>query len=97
REDERDIGNARALVAHLHDEELRGAVALQRELDLASARVAIGVAGDLRNGRRDARLVLTVEAEVARDLTRALPRDDHVLFVPERDSQQGIGHSRAIL
>ena len=44
------------------------------KLDAAAARVAKRVARDLRDGRRDARLILAVEAEQLRDLARALAR-----------------------
>ena len=65
-------------------QQLRRALAFERELDLAAAGVAEGVARDLRNGGGDARLVLSVEAEQPGDLARALARHDHVLLVLER-------------
>ena len=62
-------------------------------VDLATPGITERVAADLGYGRRDARLVLSVEAEQRRDLARTLPSDHHVLFVLDRDGEEGSGHA----
>ena len=73
---------------HLDDEELRRALAFDRELDLAAAGVAEGVARDLGHRGRDARLVLRLEAEQRGELARALARDHDVLLVADGDGDE---------
>jgi hypothetical protein len=75
------VGGCRAPGPRRAREQLRRAVAFDRELDLAAAGVAEGVAHDLGHGGRDARLVLASKPSSRRDLPRALARAHHVLLV----------------
>ncbi len=71
---------------------MRRTLAFEKELDLATARVPVGVARDLGNGRGDACLVLCVEADERCYLTRTLSRDNHVLFVVEGYGEKSFGY-----
>src|SRR5207249_5044496 len=75
-EDRVEMRDAWAAVAHAHDELLRRAVGIDEELDLAVLGVAAGVAHDLRDRCRDARLLDGLAAEERRDVSGALPRQD---------------------
>ena len=84
-EDFVEILDALTFVRDNDAEELRGRLPLDREMNLAAAGVAEGVARDLRHGGSDADLILVLEAEQLRDLARALARRHHVAFVLNRD------------
>src|SRR5581483_375050 len=91
-EDAGEFRDAGPFVGHLHDEDLWRRRALEPERDLAATRVRHGVARDLRDGGRDAGLVLGVEAEEAGDLARALARENDVALRVERERQNAGTH-----
>src|SRR5262249_48060718 len=68
-------------------EELRQGAPLDGELDTAAAGVGERIASDLRDCRRDPRLVLAVETQQRRDLARALTGRDDVVLVLDRERQ----------
>ena len=92
REDLREIRDPGPLVADGDAEELRSASAFDREADAPATRIAKGVADDLRDGRRDAHLILAVEADELGDVMRALARRHDVALVGDAYGQQGKAH-----
>jgi hypothetical protein len=90
-QDPRQLGDPGAVIRHRRGEGRR-IPRLGGELDPAAARVAVGVAADLRHGRGDARLVAGVEAEEGRDLPGALAGEDHVRLAPDLDGQDRVPH-----
>src|SRR6185295_16697026 len=94
-EDGVEIRDAGPGIVHLYGEELRRALALDRELDLSAARIAEGVARDLGHRGGDAHLVLRVEADQRRDLSRPLPRAHDVVLVAQGDGHDADGHRTA--
>ena len=81
------------VVADAHDQELRRRAAFHVELDAALSRVLEDVARDLGDRGGDARLVLGVEAQVPRDLPRALAGHHHVVLGAQRHGQERRGSS----
>jgi len=76
--------------------QLRRPVAFERELDLAAAGVAVGVAHDLGHRGGDARLVLRLEAEQGGYLACALARRHHVLLVVHGDRHEARAHAATL-
>ena len=90
--DAREVGDAGTGVADADDEELGTRLALHPEVHLAAAGIGEGVARDLGHGRRDAGLLLHVEAEERGDLPGALAGRHHVVLVVDRHGQHGDAH-----
>ena len=86
-EDRVEVADAGPRSLDADHQELRRVAALDRELDLAAARVLERVAGDLGDRGGDARLVLALEAEARRDLARPLARRHDVLLVADPKSE----------
>ena len=82
------VGDAGTAVAGHDDEALRRRLAGQAELDLAAARVLVGVAGDLRDRGGDPRLVLRVEADQLGQPAGAAADRDDVRLGSDHDPQQ---------
>ena len=68
----------------------------QAELDVAAARVFIGVAGDLRDRGGDARLVLRVEADQFGQPARPAADQHDVRLGGDRDPQQAGVHGATL-
>jgi hypothetical protein len=83
-EDLVEVRDARTAVGDANQQDLRRALALDFVRDAAVARIADRVARDLRHCGGDPRLILSVEAEHAGDLSRLLPRDHEVLLADQR-------------
>src|SRR2546425_9869843 len=84
-EDVRDALDPGTVVAHGHGEQLRRRAAFHGEAHAAAAGIGVRVPNDLRHRGGDTSLVLLLEAEVLRDLARALPRAHDVVLA--RDGQ----------
>jgi hypothetical protein len=87
-----ELPDAGTVVRHPHQEDLGRSPALQHEVDLAALGVLEGIAGDLGRRRRQAGLVLHVEAEKPGDGPSALPGQNHAVPPGERDRQEGQVH-----
>ncbi len=87
-----EIGNTRAFIAHLREQQLGCALAFQREFDFAAAGVAESIACNFGDGRGDARLVLRIKTDEAGNLACALARYDDVLFVVKGYRKESLGH-----
>jgi hypothetical protein len=83
------IADAGAPVRDADDEDLRRRLALHGELHAAAAGILKCVARDLRYGRGEPGLLLTVEAQQRRNLARALAGGHYVLFVSDFSVQNG--------
>ena len=75
------MGNARPLVAYTDLKELRRCLALEEEFSFSPAGVGDGIAGDLRHGGGNSRLILSLESQQFRNLSRSLADEDHVMFM----------------
>ena len=84
----RQVGDAGTAVAGHDDEALRRRLAGQAELDVAAARIFIGVAGDLRDRGGDPRLVLRVEPDQFGQPAGAAADRDDVRLGSDHDPQQ---------
>ena len=78
---------------HLDDQQLRHRAAFDPERHLPAFGVAERVPRDLGHGGRNTRLVLRIELEDAGDLARALPGEDDVGLVAQRDGENGLAHA----
>src|SRR4030095_5083361 len=87
-QDRRQVGDARAAVADL-DEQQRGRSLGDGTADGAPSSTTEGGAGKLRDGSGNARLALRVEAEEAGNLARALAGQDDVRLAAHLDGEQG--------
>jgi len=96
-EDVGEPGDARALIGNDDLEQLRGRAAFYPELHLSSARIAEGVARDLRHRGGDPRLVLSIEAEEAGELPGPLPGEDDVVLELQRHRDHALAHAAAVL
>ena len=86
------IGNARAGIGDLDDEQLRRGAALQQIFHAPASGVIEGVAGDFRNRRRDAGLILVVEAEKPGNLPGTLPRGNGIVLEADGEGKDWQTH-----
>ena len=91
-EDLIEVRDAGPVVLHA-DEQVGLAVGHQLELDPAAVGVLHRVAGQLRDDRGEANLILAVESEVLGDLARPPPGEHDVLTASKLDTQQRCVHA----
>ena len=85
-ENRRQVGDALALVADPDFQDLRRGLAGQGVLDEPAARIFVGIARDLGDRRCDLGLFQCGKAQLRRNLTGALPRQDDVGFLLQADA-----------
>jgi hypothetical protein len=93
-QDALEIGDARAMVFDFNYQGLRRGLAIYQKLDSAAARVIERIARDFRHGGGDARLILGLETQQPRYLSRAPPRSDYVVLILDRDCQNRPSHNK---
>jgi hypothetical protein len=81
-----------SLVGDAGQEERRIGFLIDEKRDPASFCVGIGIAGDLRDGGGDARLVLLVETQQSRDLPGSLTCGYHIILGVDRNRENGECH-----
>jgi len=89
------IDDAGAPVGNVDDEDLGRSGPFHEEFRAAAGSILEGVAGDLGDGGREARLLLGVETEQTRDLAGALMSGNHILLVADFGIQNG-KHYRSV-
>lgn len=94
-EDELDVVDARTTVLDALLEHLRPRSSFEEQPDGAAARAAEGVPCELGDGRRNARLVLDVEAEQRGHLAGALVGESDVVLARDGDGGDHVRHARA--
>ena len=87
-----EIADAGPAIGDAHDHGLAAPRVVDPKFRPASRRVPVGVAGDLRDGGRDPRLVLDAETQLLGDAARPLAHGHDIVLLLDRDREQGPSH-----